>query len=178
MDIHTGSFFLFIFCTLAWPAKLLFEERSGLFLFLGNLFRLHPHSFEHIGFLSIIEGIVHLLPLRNFVERRLCDVEVSRLNKLAVVAVEERKEERADVCSVHVGVGHDHDTVVAEFRNILLLADAHAHRDDECLDFIIREHLVEPRLLHVENFSPEWEDRLELTVAPLLRGASGGISLD
>ena len=49
------------------------------------------------------------------------------------------------------------------------LADARAERGDQRLDLAVREHLVEARLLDVENLALEREDRLRAAVAALLR---------
>ena len=54
-------------------------------------------------------------------ERRLRDVDVARVDQLAHLPVEERQQQRADVRSVDVGVGHDDDPVVAELRDVELL---------------------------------------------------------
>ena len=53
-----------------------------------------------------------------------------------------------------------------------------AERDDQRLDLLVREHLVEPRLLDVQDLALERQDRLVAAVASLLRGAAGRIALD
>ena len=42
----------------------------------------------------------------------------------------------------------------------------------------LREHLVEPRLLDVQNLALERQDRLEAAIAPLLGRPSGRLALD
>ena len=54
------------------------------------------------------------LAARDFVERRLRDVEVAALDQLRHLAEEEGQKQRADMRAVHVGVGHDDDLVVAQ----------------------------------------------------------------
>src|SRR5207244_9648425 len=44
-------------------------------------------------------------------------------------------------------------------------------------DLFVREHLVEPRLLHVEDLALEGQDGLEAPVAALLGGAAGRVPL-
>ena len=51
-------------------------------------------------------------------------------------------------------------------------------RDDQRPDVLAREHLVEPRLLDVEQLAAQRQDRLEATVAALLRRAAGRVALD
>ena len=111
-------------------------------------------------------------------ERRLRDVEVPLLDDLRHLPVEERQEERADVRAVDVRVGHDDDRVVADLRDVEVAgADAGAERGDERLDLRAGQHLVEPRLLDVEDLAAERQDRLVLPVAALLRGAAGRVAL-
>ena len=57
-------------------------------------------------------------------------------------------------------------------------ADAGPERHDQRPDLVAREHLVETRLLDVENLALERQDRLKLAVASLLRGPAGRITLD
>jgi hypothetical protein len=90
-----------------------------------------------------------------------------------ILPVEEREEQRADVRAVHVRVGHDDDAVVAQLLEVeLVLADAGAERRDERRDLHRREHLVEARLLDVQDLALERQDRLVLAVAALLGGAA------
>ena len=74
---------------------------------------------------------------------------------------------------------HDDDLVVAELRDVeVVLADAGAERRDHRLDLVGGEHLVEARLLDVQDLALERQDGLELPVAPLLGRAAGGVALD
>ena len=58
------------------------------------------------------------------------------------------------------------------------LADAGADRGDHGLDFGVLKHLVETRLLHVDQLAADRKNRLIAAVAPLLGRAAGGITLD
>src|SRR5205085_8264323 len=49
---------------------------------------------------------------------------------------------------------------------------------EDISDLLVFEHLVQARLLYVQNFSFKRKDRLEATVSPLLGGATGRITLD
>ena len=80
---------------------------------------------------------------------------------------------------VHVGVGHDHDTVVPQLREVEVLPpDAASQGRDHGLDLVAAQHLVEPRLLDVEDLALDREDGLEAAIPPLLGGAAGRFSLD
>ena len=74
--------------------------------------------------------------------------------------------------TVHVRVGHDDDLVVAEFFNIecslaLAVADARADGGDHRADFVVLKHLVQARLLDVDQFAANGQNRLEFPVASL-----------
>ena len=84
---------------------------------------------------------------------------------------------------VHVGVGHDDDLVVAELLEVesplpFPVADAGANGGDHRADFGVLQHLVQPGFLHVDEFTPDGQNCLELAVAPLLGGAAGRVTLD
>src|SRR5207253_5044884 len=55
--------------------------------------------------------------------------------------------------------------------------DARPEGHDQDPDFLAGEHLVEPRLLHVEDLALERQDGLEAPVAALLGGAAGRVAL-
>src|SRR5579859_8085570 len=116
--------------------------------------------------------------LADLEERRLGHVQVALLDDLREVAVEEGKQQRADVAAVDVGVGHGHDAVVAHLLDVEVVADARAHRGDEVADLVRGEDLVQARLLDVENLAAQGQDRLRAPVAPALGGASGRVALD
>ena len=58
----------------------------------------------------------------DLVERRLGDEEVPVLDQLRHLPVEEGQQQGADVGAVDVGVGHDHDLVIAQLLEVELLA--------------------------------------------------------
>ncbi len=119
------------------------------------------------------------LALAHFVERRLGDVEVALVHQLGHLPVEEGEQQGADVGAVDVGVRHDDDLVVAQLRQIeVVAADAGAERGDEGADLLARQHLVEAGPLHVEDLAAQRQHRLELAVAALLGRAAGRVALD
>ena len=107
------------------------------------------------------------------------DVEVAVVDELGHLPVEEREQQRADVRSVDVGVGHDDDAVIAQLRNVeVVAADAAPERRDHGLDLVAAEHLVEARLLDVQNLALDRQDGLEPPIASLLRRPARRLSLD
>ena len=116
---------------------------------------------------------------RDFVERRLGDVEMPRLDDLRHLTIEEGEQQRADMRAVDVCVGHDDDLVVAQLFEVeILAADAGAQRLDERADFLRREHAIEARALDVQDLALEREDRLIMAIAPLLGRSACGVTLD
>ena len=116
---------------------------------------------------------------RDFVERRLRDVDVAAVDQLAHLAIEERQQQRADVRAVDVRVGHDDDLVIARLVDVeFIRADAGAERHDQRADLLGRQHLVELHALHVQDLAAQRQHRLERAVAPHLGGAAGRVALD
>src|SRR6476661_7933333 len=75
-------------------------------------------------------------------ERRLREVDVAGLDERPHEPEEQRQQERADVHAVDVGIGHQHDLVVARLVDVEVLADAGAEGGDERLDLVVGEDLV------------------------------------
>src|SRR5436305_1298569 len=129
--------------------------------------------------LAVVLEIGLALAVRNLVERRLRDVEIAALDDLRHLTVEEGQDQRPDVAAVYVGVAHDDQLVIAQLVDgEVVLADAGAERRDHGLDLVGGQHLVEARLLDVEDLPLERQDGLEAPVAALLGRAAGGIALD
>ena len=74
---------------------------------------------------------------------------------------------------------HDDDAVIAQFVDIeIVAADAAAQRGDQRADFGRAEHLVEARLLDVQDLALERQDGLRAPIAALLGRAAGRVALD
>ncbi len=87
------------------------------------------------------------------------------------------QQQRGDVLAVDVGVGHQHDLVIAQLREVELVVDTGAERGDDRLDFGVLQHPVDARLLDVDDLAAQRQDRLEHRVAAALRRAAGRITL-
>ena len=92
--------------------------------------------------------------------------------------IEEREQQRADVGAVDVGVGHDHDFVVAALGEIDFFADADADGGDHAADFLVGEDFVFARFVGVDDFAAEREDGLIFAEAATFGAAAGRIALD
>ena len=132
---------------------------------------------ELLQFQLVLEVLLLLTNLR-FVQRWLRDVDVAALNEIGHLAIEEREQKRADVCTVDVGIGHDDDAVVAQLLDVVIvLAKACAHRRDERNDLLGRDDLIEARFFNVQHLAAQRQNRLEFTVAALFGGAACGVTL-
>ena len=126
----------------------------------------------------LVVNVLRFLALLNQVERRLGNVDIAVLHQLRHLAIKKGEQEGADVRAVHVRVGHDDDLAIAELGEIeIVFADAGSQRRDQGANFFVAQHLVEPRLLHVQDFSAQRQDGLVAAVAALLGGAAGGVAL-
>lgn len=94
------------------------------------------------------------------VERRSGEVEIAVFDDGSHAAEEECHQQRGDVASVHVGIGHDDDLVICELGDVDLLgvilgADGDAHGFEKACDFLVFKDFVIHGFLHVEDFASE-----------------------
>ena len=133
---------------------------------------------EQLLELGVLLEVELLAAELDLVERRHRDVDVPVLDQLRHLPVEERQDQRPDVRAVDVGVGHHDHAVVAELREVELVAEARPDRGDHRLDLVVREHLVDAVLLGVDDLPAQRQDRLVGAIAAHLRGAAGAVALD
>ena len=112
------------------------------------------------------------------VQRRLGDVHVAGLDQRLHLAEQQRQRERADVSAVDVGVGQQHDLVVASLGDVELVAHAGADRGDQRLDLGVGQDLVDAALLDVQDLPAQRQDRLRVAVAGAHGRAAGRVALD
>src|SRR5215210_5767229 len=128
--------------------------------------------------LALVVDVVVLALVRDLEERRLGDVHVPGLDELGHVPEQERQDKRSNMASVHVGVGHDHDLVVAGLLDVEGLPHAGAYSGDHGLYLGVGEDLVHVGLLDVENLAPQRQYGLEIPLPPLLGAAARRVALD
>src|ERR1700723_1564375 len=101
------------------------------------------------------------------------------LDEYGHLAIEERQQQRSYVTSVNISISHDNYAVIAQLVDMeVVAADAAAEGRDESAHLRRCQHLVEARLLDVEDFPLQWEDGLSTPVASLLGRAAGGVAFD
>src|SRR3989344_1728009 len=169
LGVHFSKTFVSLNIVLGFPCHLLLPLIFLNFLpLLTFLTFITFHFFRHLHFLHLHSPLLHkiiflliriyvtaLFALGNLVERRLRDKKVTGLDDLRVVTEKEREEQRANVRPIHVGIGHNHNPLVAQFRKILHLPNANTHGNHKSANFVIRKHLIHASLLHVKDFSTE-----------------------
>ena len=112
------------------------------------------------------------------VQRRLRDEHVPVQDQVAHLPEEEREQQRADVRTIHVRIGHQDDLVIAELLQIELVRDAGSQRRDHGADLLVGQHLVVAGLFDVQDLALQWQDRLIATITALLGGAARRLALD
>ena len=129
----------------------------------------HAEFEQDLGQLGVAFDVLLTFPALDFVERRLRDEDAALFEQHRHLAVEEGQQQRADVRTIHIGIGHDDDTVIAQLADVeALAAEAGADRHDHHANFVVREHLVLTRLLNVQHLAAQRQHGLEAPVAALL----------
>ena len=83
------------------------------------------------------------------------------------------------MAAVHVGVGHQNDAPVAQASVKSIVSPMPV--PSAVTMFLIclaGEHIIQPGALDVENLAAQWQNRLEVAVAPLFRAPACAVSLD
>ena len=119
------------------------------------------------------------LAARDLIKRRFGDIEMTCVDQVRHLPEEEGQKQCADVGAVHIGVRHDDDLVIPQFRQIeFVTPDPGAQRRDERADLVGRQHPVEARPFDVQDLAPKRQHRLVLALASLLCRAAGRVTLD
>ena len=83
--------------------------------------------------------------------------------------------------AVHIRIRHDDNFIIAQLCDVKIVSIAFgkttAKGVDHGLDLRVCQHLVDARLFHVQNLSPNGKDGLIGTVPRHFGAAAGGISL-
>src|SRR5699024_3928751 len=93
-----------------------------------------------------------LAPLE-LVQRWVSQVDVAFLDQLRHEAEEQGEQQRGDVLAVNVGVGHQHNLVVAQLSDIKFFMDTRAQRSNNRLNLGVFQHLVHACLLDVQDLA-------------------------
>ena len=94
------------------------------------------------------------------------------------IAEQQGQQQGGDVLSVYVRVCHQHDLVIAQFRQVEIFANPGAKSGDEGLDFFVIQSAVQAGFFYVEDFAAQRQDSLVGGVAPRHRRTACRIALD
>ena len=139
---------------------------------------------ESLALLFCIAILAHLAAVSTLVERWGSDVQVTFLNNFWHEAIEECHDQRVDVGTIDVGIGHDDNLVVTQLVCVGFLAvltiytEANSDTLDDVHNRLCFEDFMPLNLLYVQNLTTQWEDSLAETVAALLGRTTSGITLD
>ncbi len=113
--------------------------------------------------------VMDLLAHFDVVERRLRNIKMAGSDQGLHMAEEEGEQQGANMRAVHVGIAHDDDATITQAGYIEVFIDADSNGRNDVFDFFVFEDFIQPDTLDVENFAAQWENSLEVSVAPLLR---------
>ena len=92
--------------------------------------------------MGFVAGVEDLAAMAQPIERRHCEIEVTLVDQLRHLPVEEGDEQRGDVGAVDVGVGHDHHPAVAQILVAVVRAGAAAERLHEVGELLVLRELL------------------------------------
>ena len=118
-------------------------------------------------------AILLKLAFSDQVERRCGYIEISRLYQFGHVTEKESHDESGNVASVHIGICHDDDLVVADpFQvqrlAVFLCSNAHSQGNKYVLYLLVLENLMLHGLLNIQDLTTEGHNGLKMPVTALL----------
>ena len=122
--------------------------------------------------------IAFRIALFDEIERRLGNVNIAALYHRPHVPIEERQQQRANMASVNIGIGHADDFVIAELGFVKIRIHARTERGYHAFDFRIAENFVQTGFFNVQNLSAQRKDGLKMPVASFLGGTACGVALN
>ena len=111
------------------------------------------------------------------------DVQVAVLDNLRHIAEEERHNQRVDVRTIDIGIGHDDNLVITQFVDIgsfavIFGSDSHAKSCIDIANFITFQSFVVHCFFYVQNLTAQRKNSLEHTVTSLFGSTTCRITLD
>ena len=137
-----------------------------------------------LSLLFVVAIFFHFVFVSAEVKRRGGDVKMPFLNDAGHETVEKRHDERVDMRTIDVGIGHDNDFIVTQFVDVGLFvvfafdADTYADTLNNVHHRFGFEHFMPLHFLYVEDFSFQRKDRLRVAIAALLGRTACRIALD
>ena len=98
------------------------------------------------------------------------------------MAEEQCHDQCSNVCTVHVGIGHNNYFMIAQLTKveclrIFLGTKGNTQCGEDISHLLALKHLMLHRFLHIQDLTTQWQDCLNLTVATSLSSTTRRISL-
>ena len=119
-----------------------------------------------------------LFILFHAIQRGLGNIYLPCFDQLGHIAIEEGQKQCSDMCTVNVGIGHDHDLMITEFFHIKIFGDPCTESCDHISDLFGIQYSVQSCFFYVQNFTAQRQDRLCFGVSGLDGRTAGGIPFD
>ena len=141
--------------------------------------RFFQRDVSQIAFqLFLVLDVLLLLAALDFIQRWLSNVDVTAFNQLRHLTEEEGQQQRTNVRTIDVRIGHDDDTVITQLvRVVLFPANTATQCGDQCADFRRRQHFVKTGFFDIQNLTLQRQDCLGATVTALLGRTASGVTL-
>ncbi len=121
------------------------------------------------------------LAWHRFIKWRHRNIYMSFINKFRHKPIEQCQKQCGNMCTVHIGIGHNNNLVIAKLCNIKIISISFRKSAAKCidhrLDLRIGKHLVNTCLFNIQNLTSNRKDCLIITVSGCLCRTACGISL-
>ncbi len=130
--------------------------------------------------ITLLIGVGHPLGLAplDFIQRRHSGIDIAVFNQGTHIAEEEGQQQRSDMGTVHVRIGHNDHFMVAQLLDVELVTDTGTQGHDQGVQLIVAIDFIGPGLLHVQHLTPHGQNRLEPGISALDGRACSGVTLD
>ena len=109
-----------------------------------------------------------LSALLGTIKRRLGDIEITALDDLRHLPIEECQQKRPDMAAIDIGIRHDDDLVIARLFDVeVFSADAGTECGNQRAEFGRGQYLVKTRPFDIQDLAAQGQNRLVFTVARL-----------
>src|SRR5450432_1247320 len=112
------------------------------------------------------------------IERRAGDIDMTALDQIAEVLMEQRQKQALNMQAIHVGISGDNDTIKFESADIKDIARARAQDIDNRANLFVFDDTFQIRLRHVQRLALQFEHGLKVGEASLPGTAAGGVALN
>ena len=136
------------------------------------------HGRFQFGAVRVVGGVDALAAMRQAIERRPREKEMPGLHDFGHFLKEECHQQGRNMRAIDIRVSHDDDAFIAQIVGVAVLARATAKRELKISDFVVGADFVCGGRRHVQDFTPDRQNRLSLAVTRLLCAAASAVAFD